>query len=117
MCNMFDMVPGEERLFADGILLRLATTFVSGDRDTRICVVKAFYSAFRRCGKKGRGEYLILTMMSSDNKRELLRRVRAVFYDGNVESRALCLICFGCLSVIAKKCSQSTIHNTFKFEI
>ncbi|KAL9275261.1 Integrator complex subunit 7-like protein [Drosera capensis] len=102
MCNMFDMVPGEERLFADGILLRLATTFASGDKDTRICVVKAFYSTFRRCGKKGRGEYLILTMMSLDNKRELLRRIRAVFYDGDVESRALCLICFGCLSIIAK---------------
>ncbi|GAB2285408.1 hypothetical protein Dimus_019861 [Dionaea muscipula] len=104
--NMCGLVPGEDRLFADGILLRLASAFASGDKGTRICIVKVFSSAFGHHGKKGRGHHGILLTMSLINRRELLNRVRVVLDDEDMESRALSLICFGCLAVIAKDAAE-----------
>ncbi|GAB2272691.1 hypothetical protein Dimus_007513 [Dionaea muscipula] len=120
--NMCGLVPGEDRLFADGILLRLASAFASGDKGTRICIVKVFSSAFGHHGKKGRGHGILLTM-SLVNRRELLNRVRVVLDDEDMESRALSLICFGCLAVIAKDAAEiryailSSLTSTHVLEV
>ncbi|KAI3977940.1 hypothetical protein MKX01_032317 [Papaver californicum] len=42
--QMFGLIPGEDRLFANTILLRLADAFKSGDKQIRICVLKVFFA-------------------------------------------------------------------------
>ncbi|XP_057963438.1 uncharacterized protein LOC131154584 isoform X2 [Malania oleifera] len=94
--NMFGLVPGEDRLFANAILLRLADAFRSGDKQTRRCVVKVFLLELRRHGKRSGRDNGILSKHRVDNQKELLRRIRIVFETGDIESRALALILFGC---------------------
>ncbi|KAJ6435758.1 hypothetical protein OIU84_000889 [Salix udensis] len=78
--NMFGLVPGEDRLFANTILLRLADAFRFGDRETRVSIVKVF----------------LLELKSRDNKK------MKVFDTGDVESKALALALFGCWAPFAK---------------
>ncbi|KAJ6355156.1 hypothetical protein OIU77_005699 [Salix suchowensis] len=73
--NMFGLVPGEDRLFANTILLRLADAFRFGDRETRVSIVKVF----------------LLELKSRDNKKMK-----------DVESKALVLALFGCWAPFAK---------------
>lgn len=48
--NLFKLEPGQDRVFANAILLRLAETFRSGNNFVRVCVLKALMLEF-----KGRG--------------------------------------------------------------
>lgn len=104
VCSMFDLVPGEDRLFANTILLRLANAFRVGDRNIRKSVVMIFLSNYRKSRKKGvKG---ILSKERVSNHVELLGRVKAVFETGDVESRALALVLFGCWADFAKDSAE-----------
>lgn len=105
--NMFDLIPGEDRLFANTIFLRLADAFQFGDKLTRISIVKVFLSLVKHCrfrkSKRIRG---ILSKSRVHNYSELLRRVKVVFDTGDVESRTLALFMFGCWADFAKDSAQ-----------
>ncbi|XP_021769279.1 uncharacterized protein LOC110733524 isoform X2 [Chenopodium quinoa] len=106
MYNLFSLVPGEDRLFADAILLRLADTFVSGDRDMKNSVVRVFLSILRHCKRKYGQALGFFSNMDEDNKMEYLRRVKVVLTDESVESRALALILLGCCAELAKDVAE-----------
>ncbi|XP_021732574.1 uncharacterized protein LOC110699362 [Chenopodium quinoa] len=106
MYNMFSLVPGEDRLFADAILLRLADTFVSGDRDMKISVIRVFLSILRHCKRKDGQALGFFSNMDEDNKMEYLRRVKVVLTAESVESRALALILLGCCAELAKDVAE-----------
>ncbi|KAI8001336.1 hypothetical protein LOK49_LG09G01957 [Camellia lanceoleosa] len=100
--NMFGLIPGEDRLFANTILLRLIDAFGSGDKQTKLCVVKVFLLLSRHRRKK-RGQHDgIMFKCSLENRLELLRRVKIVFDMGDAESRGLALVLFGCWADVAK---------------
>lgn len=102
--HVFDLIPGEDSLFANAILLRLAEAFRLGDENTRVCVVKVFLSEYRlRRKQKGKGYKGLLSMSRVHNHLELLNRVKAVFDNGDVNSRAMALALYGCWADIAKE--------------
>ncbi|XP_054803674.1 uncharacterized protein LOC129306901 isoform X2 [Prosopis cineraria] len=95
--SMFDLVAGEDRLFANAILLRLADVFASGDKETRLAIVRVFLSELKHRGKMKRKQYKgLLSKARVPNHLELLRRVKSVFESGTEESKALALVLFGC---------------------
>lgn len=102
--DMFGLVPGEDKLFANAILLRLADTFMSGDKQTKLCVVKIFLSELKHRKTKGfnRKNKGILLKNKVENHLELLRRVKVCFNSGDEDVRALALALFGCWSDFAK---------------
>lgn len=106
--NMFGLVPGEDRLFANTILLRLADAFRLGDKHTKFAVVRIFLSEYRHRvkKKKSKGHKGILSKVRVQNQLELLTRVKVVFDTGDVESRALALALFGCWADFAKDSAQ-----------
>ncbi|KAA8537246.1 hypothetical protein F0562_027067 [Nyssa sinensis] len=104
--NLFGLVPGEERLFANAILLRLADAFSTGDKHTKLCVVKVFLSELRHRKKRTKHTYGILSKGSLESQLELLRKVKIVFDTGNFESRSLALVLFGCWADFAKDCAE-----------
>ncbi|RWR86893.1 hypothetical protein CKAN_01581500 [Cinnamomum micranthum f. kanehirae] len=106
MSNMFGLVQGEDRLFANSILLRLADAFRFGDVPTRVCVLKVFLSEMRHRRKKGKQYNGILAKQRVPNYIELLKRVKFVFDTGDVESRALSLRLLGCWADIAKDSAE-----------
>nr|GEW21222.1 ARM repeat superfamily protein [Tanacetum cinerariifolium] len=102
--DMFGLVPGEDKLFANAILLRLAETFISADKQTKLCVVKAFLSELKHrkdksYNRKSKG---ILSKYKVENHLELLRRVKVCFNSGDEDVRAMALALFGCWSDFAK---------------
>ncbi|KAI6700912.1 hypothetical protein NL676_015236 [Syzygium grande] len=102
--SMYGLVPGEERLFANAILLRLADAFLSGDREIKRAVVRVF-RGLRGCGRKRGGDAAakgILSRGRVNNPTALLTRVKVVFDGGDVESRAMALVIFGCCADFAK---------------
>lgn len=102
--DMFGLVPGEDKLFANAILLRLADAFISGDKHTKLCIVKIFLSELRHRKSKGfnRKNKGILLRYKVENHLELLRRIKLCFNSGDEEVRALALVLFGCWSDFAK---------------
>lgn len=106
--NLYGLVPGEARLFANAILLRLTDAFVSGERDIKLAVVRAFMGLSkceRKRRRRNRGSKIkdgILSKRRVSNFPELLRRVKAVFDSGDVDSRAMALVLFGCWADFAK---------------
>ncbi|GLT98859.1 hypothetical protein SLE2022_163350 [Rubroshorea leprosula] len=108
VCSMFSLVPGEDRLFANTILLRLADAFRVGDREIRKSIVIVFLSNHRqrRRNELKKGIKGILSKGRVQNHVELLSRVKAVFETGDVESRALALILFGCWADFAKDSAE-----------
>ncbi|PQQ17477.1 uncharacterized protein Pyn_12435 [Prunus yedoensis var. nudiflora] len=50
--HLFDLVLGEDKLFSNAIILRLANAFEFGDKHTRVCIVKAFLFEYRKRNKK-----------------------------------------------------------------
>lgn len=103
--NMFGLVTGEDRLFANTILLRLADAFRFGDRETRVSIVKVFLLELKsRDNKKMKGRQYrgILSKDRVQNHVELLKRVKIVFDTGDVDSKALALALFGCWAPFAK---------------
>ncbi|KNA11327.1 hypothetical protein SOVF_136250 isoform B [Spinacia oleracea] len=99
--NMYGLAPGEDRVFADAILLRLADAFVSGDKDTKISVIRVLLSIPRHYKTKDSQPHGIFSNLSEENKMEFLRRFKAVLSAENVESRALSLILLGCCAELA----------------
>lgn len=106
--NMFGLVPGEERLFANAIFLRLAEAFQLGNRHTRVSIVRVFLSLHRHCKDKKKSKRIkgILSKSRVHNHLELLKRVKIVFDTGDPESRALALVLFGCWADFAKDSAQ-----------
>nr|XP_027125674.1 uncharacterized protein LOC113742147 isoform X1 [Coffea arabica]XP_027125675.1 uncharacterized protein LOC113742147 isoform X1 [Coffea arabica]XP_027125676.1 uncharacterized protein LOC113742147 isoform X1 [Coffea arabica]XP_027125677.1 uncharacterized protein LOC113742147 isoform X1 [Coffea arabica]XP_027125678.1 uncharacterized protein LOC113742147 isoform X1 [Coffea arabica]XP_027125679.1 uncharacterized protein LOC113742147 isoform X1 [Coffea arabica]XP_027125680.1 uncharacterized prot len=102
--KIFHLIPGEDKLFANAILLRLADAFRVGDKRIKTCIVKVFReelkSRRRRSGRKV--EDGILSKKKLENYLEILRRVKVVFDEGDVEERALALYLFGCWADFAK---------------
>ncbi|XP_048127921.1 uncharacterized protein LOC115756813 isoform X1 [Rhodamnia argentea] len=101
--SMYGLVPGEERLFANTILLRLADAFLSGDGEIKRAVVRVF-RRLRRCSRKRSGDVVlgILSKGRVNNPTELLTRMKVVFDGEDVESRAMALVMFGCCADFAK---------------
>ncbi|XP_058092824.1 uncharacterized protein LOC131239237 isoform X2 [Magnolia sinica] len=104
--NMFGLVQGEDRLFANAILLRLADAFRSGDNHMRACVLKVFLSELKNRSKKGKLYNGILAKERVPNYIELLKRVKIVFDTGDVKSRALALRLLGCWADLAKDSAE-----------
>lgn len=102
--QVFDLIPGEDKLFINTICLRLADAFRSGSKEIKSCVVKVFLEVFKSrrkrdsCSKNVGGSILD----KLDNKLELLKKVKIVFDEGDVEERALALVLFGCCASFAK---------------
>lgn len=103
--KIFGLIPGEDKLFANAILLRLADAFKSGDKHMKVCIVKIFMSELKqrkRLRSEGRKAEGILSKDKLDSYSELLTRIKTVFDSGDVEERALALGLFGCWAHIAK---------------
>lgn len=97
---MFGLIPEEDKLFLNAILLCLADAFSSGDKQTKKCVVRIFMKI-----KRGnRGAEGIFSNEMFENQLELVRRVKEVFDEGDTEERALSLRLFGCWAYLAKGC-------------
>ncbi|PQQ10291.1 uncharacterized protein Pyn_17593 [Prunus yedoensis var. nudiflora] len=100
--HLFNLIPGEDKLFSNAIILRLASAFEFGDKHTRVCIVKAFLFEYRKRNK--RKEYKgVLCETQVHMQAELLRRVKVVFDNEDVEDRALALGLFGCWAHFAKQ--------------
>ncbi|KAL3512659.1 hypothetical protein ACH5RR_025376 [Cinchona calisaya] len=104
--KIFGLIPGEDKLFANAILLRLADMFRVGDRQTKTSIVKIFMQELksrrkRRSVSVGGEEEGILSKNVLVNYLEILRRVKVVFDEGDVEERALALYLFGCWAEFA----------------
>ncbi|XP_058735210.1 uncharacterized protein LOC131607206 [Vicia villosa] len=105
--GMFDLVPGEDELFANAILLRLADAFRGGNTEIRLSVVRVFLIERKhhdnRKHKQCKG---LLSMARVANHLELLRRVKSVFNSGDSESKTLALVLFGCWADFANDNAQ-----------
>lgn len=102
--DMFNLLPGEDKLFANSILLRLTDTFTSGDKHTKLSVVNVFLSELKHrkinnYNKKNKG---ILSKYNVENHLELLMRIKLCFVSGDEDVKALALVLFGCWSDFAK---------------
>ncbi|XP_041028230.1 uncharacterized protein LOC121268164 [Juglans microcarpa x Juglans regia] len=106
--KMFGLVPGEDRLFANTILLRLADAFRLGGKHIKLAIVRIFLAEYRHRGKKKKIKENkgILSMATVHNHVELLRRVKIVFDTGDAELRALALALFGCWADFANNSAQ-----------
>lgn len=100
VCNMFGLVPGEDRLFANTILLRLAEAFRAGDKHMKVSVVKVFLSLHKMKFRRKSMPRVVA------NQVELLRKVNMVFKTEDVESRALALYLLGCWADFAKDSAE-----------
>lgn len=108
VCSIFGLVPGEDRLFANTILLRLAEAFQSGDKNIRLSVVRIFLKNIRynRSNKNRKQKRQAFLSGRVYNHGELLRRVKVVFDTGDTESRAMALVLFGCWADFAKDSAE-----------
>ncbi|XP_064998113.1 uncharacterized protein LOC135585217 isoform X1 [Musa acuminata AAA Group] len=102
IADMYDLEPGEDRLFANTILLRLADAFRCGDNYTRRCIVKVFLFELTRISKEGKRYNGILAKRRVPNSIELLKRVKVVYDTGDTEAKTLALRLFGCWADLAK---------------
>ncbi|XP_039046689.1 integrator complex subunit 7-like [Hibiscus syriacus] len=106
--SIFGLVPGEDRLFANTILLRLADAFRFGDKKIRLSVVRIFLTNIR-CDKSNKHRNQKRRTFPNSrvyNHEELLRRVKVVLDTGDVESRAMALVLFGCWADFAKDSAE-----------
>ncbi|XP_027358172.1 uncharacterized protein LOC113867222 isoform X2 [Abrus precatorius] len=104
---MFGLVPGEDRLFANAILLRLAGAFREGDIKTRLSVVRVFLSEQKHYDNKKKKRCKgLLSEARVANQLELLKQVKSVFDSGDLKSRALALVLFGCWADFSKDNAQ-----------
>lgn len=104
--HMYGLVPGEDRTFANTILLRLADVFKCGDNYTRGCILQVFLLELRHLWKKGKRYNGILAKRRVPNYVELLKRVKTVFDTGDAEAKVLALYLFGCWADLAKDSPQ-----------
>lgn len=100
--KMYNMIQGEDRMFANTILLRLADVFSTGDKQMKSAIVKLFLLELTEIMKKGGHYNGILAKHRVPNHFELLRRVKCVYDTGDVEDRSLSLRLYGCWADLAK---------------
>ncbi|WOH13162.1 hypothetical protein DCAR_0832671 [Daucus carota subsp. sativus] len=93
--NFFNLLPGEDNLYANAILFRLIDAFSRRDKHFKLCIAKVFMSEFKHRKKRGSADG-VLSRNRFVNYLELFRRVKLVFEIGDVEVRSLCLSLFGC---------------------
>ncbi|KAK2381133.1 integrator complex subunit protein [Trifolium repens] len=104
---MFDLVPGEDQLFANTILLRLADAFRGGNTQIRFSVVRVFLIERKHRDNRKHNQCKGLLSMGRANHVELLKRVKSVFNSGgDSESNALALVLFGCWAEFANSNAQ-----------
>lgn len=102
IADMYNLVVGEDRTFANTILLRLANAFKCGDNHTRQCVLKVFLLEMPRIRKERKWYNGILAKRRVPNYIEMLKRVKVVYDTGDAESKTLSLRLFGCWVDLAK---------------
>ncbi|KAG4914701.1 hypothetical protein JHK87_052258 [Glycine soja] len=104
---MFGLVPGEDKLFANTILLRLVDAFRGGDIETKLSVVRVFLSERKHRDKEKKKQCKgLLSEAKVANHLELLKRVKSVFDSGELKSKALALVLFGCWADFVKDNAQ-----------
>ncbi|KAI7754547.1 hypothetical protein M8C21_024589, partial [Ambrosia artemisiifolia] len=89
--GLFGLVAGQDKLFANAILLRLVDMFMSVDKQTKLCVVKMFLSELKRRKNKSsnsKNRYCF-SKYNVPNQLELLRRIKLCFNSGDEEVRAI----------------------------
>ena len=96
--SLFGLVPEEDRLFFNTILLRLVDAFCFGDKLVKVAVVRVFMSVFKRSRGKSKSDCgtWFLSKAKVHNHLEMLKRVKSVYDKGDTEAKALALILFGC---------------------
>lgn len=96
--NLFGLVPEEDKLFSNTILLRLVDAFCSGDKLVKHAVVRVFMSMFKLSRRKNKSESTTWFLSKSrvHNHLDILIRVKNVYDKGDTEAKALALILFGC---------------------
>ncbi|CAH2078476.1 unnamed protein product [Thlaspi arvense] len=96
--NLFELIPQEDNLFSNTILLRLVDAFCFGDKLVKVAVVGVFMSMFKisRGKNKTKCATWFLSKARVHNHLEILRRVKSVYDKGDTEAKALALILFGC---------------------
>ncbi|GJN37749.1 hypothetical protein PR202_gb26735 [Eleusine coracana subsp. coracana] len=93
VASAFGVLPDESRLFAETMLLRLATEFRTADGALRARIVRCLLTA------GGCGGIVGACVAEPD---QLLRKVNVVYDTGSARDRALALRVFGCLAGITK---------------
>ncbi|XP_020587258.1 uncharacterized protein LOC110029347 [Phalaenopsis equestris] len=104
--DVYCMIPGEDRLFANTIILRLANAFCNGDIEVRRCILKVFLVELQHITKKGKLYDGILARKRVPNYLELLKRLKSVYDAGDLEAKCLTLRLFGCWAGLAKDSSH-----------
>ncbi|KAF8762139.1 hypothetical protein HU200_009683 [Digitaria exilis] len=95
VASAYGVLPGEARVFAETMLLRLATEFrTAADGAMRARVVRTLLAA-----AGGRG---VLVGARVAEPEQLLRRVKVVYDTGSARDKALALRVFGCLAEVAE---------------
>ena len=94
VASAYGVLPGEARVFAETMLLRLATEFRTADGAMRARIVRTLLNT-----ATGPGALAGARVAEPD---QLLRRVKVVYDTGNKRDRALALRVFGCFADIAK---------------
>ncbi|XP_042406316.1 uncharacterized protein LOC121996417 isoform X1 [Zingiber officinale] len=102
IADMYNLVVGEDRTFANTILLRLANAFKCGDNHTRQCVLKVFLLEMPHIRKERKRYNGILAKRRVPNYIEMLKRVKVVYDTGDAEAKTLSLRLFGCWADLAK---------------
>ena len=88
VASAYGVLPGEARVFAETMLLRLATEFRTDDGAMRARIIKTLLNT-----ATGPGALAGARVAEPD---QLLRRVKVVYDTGNKRDRALALRVFGC---------------------
>ncbi|CAI9108530.1 OLC1v1008152C3 [Oldenlandia corymbosa var. corymbosa] len=105
--KMFGFIPGEDKLFLNAILLRLADAFRTGDKGVKRCIVKIFLTELKSRRKRDKGEEGVFSKSKLNNYLEILTRVKVVLEgDSDTEDRALALYLLGCWADFAKDCAS-----------
>uniref|UniRef100_J3MDU3 Integrator complex subunit 7 n=1 Tax=Oryza brachyantha TaxID=4533 RepID=J3MDU3_ORYBR len=102
VASALGVLPSEPRLFAQTMVLRLATEFRSSDNAVRACIVRALLLEYRDLATKGRGYDGALARSSVAEPHQVLRRIKPVYDAGCPRARALALRMFGCLAHLAE---------------
>ncbi|KAG2318443.1 hypothetical protein Bca52824_011656 [Brassica carinata] len=96
--NLFGLIPEEDKLFYNTILLRLVDAFCFGDKFVKVAVVRVFMSMLKLSRWKNQSGCAtwFLSKAKVHNHLEMLKKMKSVYDKGDSEAKALALILFGC---------------------
>lgn len=99
---LYKLDAGQDKMFTNAMVQRLAEAFRTGTNATRVCILKVFLlvSKGSKHSKDPAGSGLLRKERIA-NYPEVLRRVKAVMDSGDATARALALRMIGCLGEIA----------------